>query len=147
VLDSELDEANQAERPQPLRRPHRRRFGIADQGRPADKWLADTVRWTWRIKVFMHLELELMNALRERAEEEAIRVFGAQPARPAARRPGRPARHHGPRPRHPHRLKVAVVDATGKLLDTATIYPHEPRRDWDGSLHTLAVLAPSTRST
>jgi uncharacterized protein len=66
-----------------------KRFGIKDQGRPADKWLSDTVRWTWRIKVFMHLELDLMNALRERAEEEAIRVFGptcttcCSPHRPA----------------------------------------------------------------
>jgi hypothetical protein len=72
------------------------------QGRPADKWLADTVRWTWKVKVSTHLELELMNELRERAEEEAIRVFAAT-CTTCCSPPRRPARHHGPRPRHPHR--------------------------------------------
>ena len=118
-----------------------RHVGIADQGRPADRWLADTVRWSWRVKVLPHLELDLMNALRERAEEEAIRVFGtnlhdlllAAPAGERATMGLDPGLRTG--------VKVAVVDATGKLLDTATIYPHEPRRDWDGALHTLAVLA------
>ena len=118
-----------------------KRFEISDQGRPADKWLADTVRWTWRVKVFMHLELDLMNSLRERAEVEAIRVFGtnlhdlllAAPAGQRATMGLDPGLRTG--------VKVAVVDATGKLLDTATIYPHEPRRDWDGALHTLAQLA------
>ena len=118
-----------------------KRFGIADQGRPADKWLADTVRWTWRVKLFTHLEAELMSALRERAEEEAIRVFGRNLhdlllAAPAGQRPTM-----GIDPGIRTGCKVAVVDATGKLLDTATIYPHEPRRDWDGALATLAALA------
>ncbi|WP_293777616.1 Tex family protein [uncultured Oxalicibacterium sp.] len=117
------------------------RFGISNQGRPADKWLADTVRWTWRVKVFMHLETELMTALREKAEVEAINVFArnlkdlllAAPAGPRATMGLDPGLRTG--------VKVAVVDATGKVVDTATIYPHEPRRDWDGSLHTLALLA------
>ena len=80
VLDSELDEEAVKPGPQFTQTPCEQRiavrFGIKPQGRPADKWLADTVRWTWKIKVFTHLELELMNELRERAEEEAIRVFG-----------------------------------------------------------------------
>ncbi|MDQ7969115.1 MAG: Tex family protein [Oxalicibacterium faecigallinarum] len=117
------------------------RFGISNQGRPADKWLADTVRWTWRVKVFMHLETELMTSLREKAEVEAINVFArnlkdlllAAPAGPRATMGLDPGLRTG--------VKVAVVDATGKVVDTATIYPHEPRRDWDGSLHTLALLA------
>ncbi|WP_413439495.1 Tex family protein [Sulfuriferula sp. GW1] len=118
-----------------------RRFGIASQGRGADKWLADTVRWTWRVKLSLHLELDLLGSLRERAEEEAIRVFArnlhdlllAAPAGPRATIGLDPGLRTG--------VKVAVVDATGKLLDTTTIYPHAPRNDWDGALHTLALLA------
>jgi uncharacterized protein len=99
------------------------------------------VRWTWRVKVFMHLETELMTALREKAEHEAINVFArnlkdlllAAPAGPRATMGLDPGLRTG--------VKVAVVDATGKVLDTATIYPHQPRNDWDGSLHTLAQLA------
>jgi protein Tex len=117
------------------------RFGVSNQGRAADKWLADTVRWTWRVKVFMHLETELMTGLRERSEIEAINVFArnlkdlllAAPAGPRATMGLDPGLRTG--------VKVAVVDATGKVVDTSTIYPHQPRNDWDGSLHALAVLA------
>ncbi|MDR0440310.1 MAG: RNA-binding transcriptional accessory protein, partial [Candidatus Accumulibacter sp.] len=116
-------------------------FGLADQGRPADKWLADTVRWTWRVKLFTRLELELMNALRERAEEEAIRVFGGNLHDLLLAAPAGPRTTMGIDPGIRTGCKVAVVDATGKLLETATIYPHEPRRDWSGALHTLAALA------
>jgi transcriptional accessory protein Tex/SPT6 len=73
VLDSERDD--KASTPNPCEARIARRFGIVDQGRPADRWLAETVRWSWRIKVSLHLELELMSALRERAEAEAIRVL------------------------------------------------------------------------
>ncbi|OWW19223.1 Tex family protein [Noviherbaspirillum denitrificans] len=117
------------------------RFGVSSKGRPADKWLADTVRWAWRVKVFMHLETELMTNLRERAEIEAINVFArnlkdlllAAPAGPRATMGLDPGLRTG--------VKVAVVDATGKVVDTNTIYPHQPRNDWEGSLHTLALLA------
>ena len=118
-----------------------KRFAIADLGRAADKWLLDTVRWTWRVKIFLHLELELMNALRERAEVEAIRVFGSNLHDLLLAAPAGPRATLGLDPGLRTGVKVAVVDATGKLLDTATIYPHEPRRDWDGALHTLALLA------
>ena len=141
VLDSELDEANKPVGPNPCEARIAKHFGITDQSRPADKWLADTVRWTWRIKVFMHLELDLMNALRERAEEEAIRVFGTNLHDLLLAAPAGQRATMGLDPGIRTGCKVAVVDATGKLLDTATIYPHEPRRDWDGSLHTLAVMA------
>lgn len=117
------------------------RFGVSNKGRPADKWLADTVRWAWRVKVFMHLETELMTVLREKAEAEAINVFArnlkdlllAAPAGPRATLGLDPGLRTG--------VKVAVIDVTGKVVDTTTIYPHQPRNDWDGSLHTLAVLA------
>ncbi|MCX7179005.1 MAG: Tex family protein [Proteobacteria bacterium] len=131
----------------PLTSPCERRvathFGISDQQRPGDRWLLESARWTWMVKLSLHLELELLNALRERAEEEeeAIRVFARNLhdlllAAPAGRHTTM-----GLDPGIRTGVKVAVVDATGKLLDTATIYPHEPRRDWDGALHTLALLA------
>ncbi|MBB3212584.1 uncharacterized protein FHW67_001867 [Herbaspirillum sp. Sphag1AN] len=117
------------------------RFGVSNKGRAADKWLSDTVRWAWRVKVFMHLETELMTSLRERAEAEAINVFArnlkdlllAAPAGPRATMGLDPGLRTG--------VKVAVVDATGKVVDTTAIYPHQPRNDWEGSLHTLALLA------
>lgn len=116
-------------------------FGISNQGRPADKWLADTVRWTWRVKVFMHLETELMSQLREKAEVEAIHVFALNLKSLLLAAPAGPRATMGLDPGLRTGVKVAVVDATGKVVDTATIYPHQPRNDWDGSLHTLAQLA------
>ncbi len=117
------------------------RFNVTNQNRPADKWLIDTVRWAWRVKIFLHLDTELMGKLREEAEGEAIRVFArnlkdlllAAPAGPRATMGLDPGLRTG--------VKVAVVDSTGKVVDTATIYPHQPRNDWDGSLHTLEKLA------
>jgi uncharacterized protein len=117
------------------------RFGIKQQGRPADKWLADTVRWTWRVKIAVHLETDLTSQLRERAEEEAIRVFGTNLKDLLLAAPAGPKATMGLDPGLRTGCKVAVVDATGKLLDTATIYPHEPRRDWEGSLAVLGALA------
>lgn len=141
VLDSELDEAPRPVGHNPCEARIAKRFGITHQDRPADKWLFDTVRWTWRVKVFMHLELDLMNALRERAEEEAIRVFGTNLHDLLLAAPAGQRATMGIDPGIRTGCKIAVVDATGKVLDTATVYPHEPRRDWDGALHTLAGLA------
>ncbi|MES2771036.1 MAG: Tex family protein [Pseudomonadota bacterium] len=115
-------------------------FGVAQQNRPADAWLNDTVRWAWRIKIFLHLELELMGELRERAETEAIRVFGTNLKDLLLAAPAGAQTTMGLDPGLRTGVKVAVVDATGKLLETATIYPHEPRRDWSGALHTLKKL-------
>ncbi|AYC35158.1 RNA-binding transcriptional accessory protein [Pseudomonas cavernae] len=116
------------------------RFGIKDQGRSADKWLGEVVRWTWKVKLYSHLETDLFGELREKAEDEAISVFArnlhdlllAAPAGPRATLGLDPGLRTG--------CKVAVVDATGKLLDTATVYPHAPRNDWDGTLATLGKL-------
>ncbi len=117
------------------------RFGISNKNRPADKWLADTVRWAWRVKVFMHLETELMTTLREKAEVEAINVFARNLKALLLAAPAGPRATMGLDPGLRTGVKVAVVDATGKVVDTTTIYPHQPRNDWDGSLHTLALLA------
>jgi uncharacterized protein len=116
------------------------RFRIRDAGRPADRWLVDTVRWAWKVKIFLHLELELMNALRERAEEEAIRVFARNLKDLLLAAPAGAKCTLGLDPGIRTGCKAAVVDKTGKLLATATIYPHEPRNDWEGSLHTLAKI-------
>ncbi|MFT5590440.1 MAG: hypothetical protein ACI9ZF_002629 [Bradyrhizobium sp.] len=123
------------------------RFGVRNQGRPADKWLADTVRWAWRIKVFMHLETELMTGLRERAEVEAIHVFALNLKALLLAAPAGQHATMGLDPGLRTGIKVAVVDATGKVVDTSTIYPHQPRNDWDGALHTLAQLAEKHKVT
>ena len=117
------------------------RFGVSGKGRPADKWLADTVRWAWRVKVFMHLETELMTALRERAEAEAINVFALNLKALLLAAPAGPRATMGLDPGLRTGVKVAVIDATGKVVDTTAIFPHQPRNDWEGSLHTLALLA------
>jgi uncharacterized protein len=116
------------------------RFGIRDEGRPADGWLRETARWAWKVKLLSHLETELKQRMREAAEEEAIRVFASNLrdlllAAPAGARPTL-----GLDPGLRTGVKVAVVDVTGKLVDTATIYPHAPRKQWDESLHALAEL-------
>jgi protein Tex len=121
------------------------RFGIQDRSRPADRWLMDTVRFTWRVKSFMHLELELMGALRTRAETEAINVFARNLKDLLLAAPAGPRATMGLDPGVRTGVKVAVVDETGKVVDTAVIYPHQPRNDWDGSLHTLAKLAEKHR--
>jgi uncharacterized protein len=116
-------------------------FGIKSAGRPADKWLADTARWTWRVKSFMHLETELMGALRERAELEAINVFARNLKSLLLAAPAGPRATMGLDPGLRTGVKVAIVDQTGKVVDTSTVYPHQPRNDWDGALHTLGQLA------
>ncbi|MEA3196423.1 MAG: protein Tex [Gammaproteobacteria bacterium] len=117
------------------------RFGIADRKQAADSWLLQAAHWTWQVKLSWQLESELLAGLRERAEEEAIRVFAnnlhdlllAAPAGPRVTMGLDPGLRTG--------VKVAIVDHTGKLLETATVYPHVPRNDWNGTLKALAMLA------
>lgn len=116
-------------------------FSVSNRGRAADKWLSDTVRWAWRVKVFMHLETELMTNLRETAEVEAINVFARNLKALLLAAPAGPRATMGLDPGLRTGVKVAIVDATGKVVEYATIYPHQPRNDWDGSLHVLAQLA------
>jgi uncharacterized protein len=140
-LDTELEKPKWDAPHNPCESRIAARFGIKGAGRAADKWLLDTARWTWRVKSFMYIETELMGLLREKAESDAIHVFArnlkdlllAAPAGPRATMGLDPGLRTG--------VKVAVVDATGKVVDTSTIYPHAPRNDWDGSLHALARLA------
>ncbi len=115
-------------------------FGISDQGRPGDKWLLDTVRWAWRTKLRFSIELDMKMKLWQLAEDEAVKVFAGNLrdlllAAPAGARPTL-----GLDPGYRTGVKVAVVDATGKVVATDTIYPHEPKRQWDESIATLARL-------
>lgn len=141
-LGEELD----AQVPHPGEAMIARHFGIANQNRPADKWLSDVCRWCWRVKVQPHIETELLTQLRETAEHEAIRVFARNLKDLLLAAPAGPKAVIGLDPGLRTGVKVAVVDRTGKLLATDTIYPHEPRRDWDGSLAKLARLAAQTQA-
>jgi len=116
-------------------------FGIKAAGRPADKWLQDTARWTWRVKSSVYIETELMGLLREKAELDAINVFARNLKSLLLAAPAGPRATMGLDPGLRTGVKVAVVDATGKVVDTATVYPHQPRNDWDGALHVLGQLA------
>jgi uncharacterized protein len=117
-----------------------KQFGISDQGRPADKWLAEVVRWTWRVKLYTALETELLGRLREQAELTAIEVFAANLkdlllAAPAGQKVTLaidPGQRTG--------CKIAVIDATGQFVDHTTIYPHAPQNQWNESLSVLAKL-------
>ncbi|AOJ09856.1 Tex family protein [Burkholderia mayonis] len=141
-LGEELD----AQVPHPGEAMIARHFGIANQNRPADKWLSDVCRWCWRVKVQPHIETELLTQLRETAEHEAIRVFARNLKDLLLAAPAGPKAVIGLDPGLRTGVKVAVVDRTGKLLATDTIYPHEPRRDWDGSLAKLARIAAQTQA-
>jgi uncharacterized protein len=114
--------------------------GIHDRGRPADAWLRETVRLTWRVKLHLHLTLDLFGKVRENAEDEAIRVFGDNLKDLMLAAPAGAKTVMGLDPGIRTGVKVAVVDPTGKLLATDTIYPHEPRNQWDQSIARLAVL-------
>jgi protein Tex len=115
-------------------------FGIENRGRHADKWLADVCHWAWKFKVHPHLSSELLLQLRETAETEAIKIFGRNLHDLLLAPPAGPRFVLGIDPGIRTGCKVAVVDPTGKLLDTTTIYPHQPRNDWQGSLATLGRL-------
>ena len=116
-------------------------FGIQNRGRRADQWLAEVCHWTWRGKAHSHISTELLAQLREAAEAEAIKIFGRNLHELLLAAPAGPKAVLGIDPGIRTGCKVAVVDATGKLLEVATIYPHEPRNDWQGSLATLARMA------
>ncbi|NKY15633.1 Tex family protein, partial [Streptomyces somaliensis] len=118
-----------------------RRFGIADRGRPADGWLADTVRWAWRTRVLVHLGIDLRLRLRTAAEDEAVRVFAANLRDLLLAAPAGTRATLGLDPGYRTGVKVAVVDATGKVVATDTIHPHVPHNKWDASLTVLARLA------
>jgi uncharacterized protein len=117
------------------------RFAIGDGKRPADLWLLQTAHWTWAVKLAWAIETDLLTELRERAEAEAIRVFAENLRDLLLAAPAGPRVTMGLDPGLRTGVKVAIVDHTGKLLETATVYPHVPRNDWSGTLKALGWLA------
>ncbi|WP_340119239.1 Tex family protein [Pelagibius sp. 7325] len=136
-----LEDEPQGKQLGPCERQIAARFGIVDSGRPADAWLRDVVRWTWRVKLRVHIDIELMMQLRQQAETEAVRVFAANLKDILMAAPAGGRATIGLDPGFRTGVKVAVLAATGKVLETATIFPHEPRRRWDDSIATLVALA------
>ncbi|MFF2247117.1 MULTISPECIES: Tex family protein [unclassified Streptomyces] len=117
------------------------RFGIRNQGRPGDKWLSDTVRWAWRTRILVHLGLDLRLRLRTAAEDEAVQVFAANLRDLLLAAPAGTRATLGLDPGFRTGVKVAVVDATGKVVATDVIHPHVPANRWDEALAKLARLA------
>ncbi len=146
-LDSEIEEKTRNTALNPCELLIARQFNIHDQKRPADGWLIDTVRASWRTKIFAHLETEFMSNLQERAETEAIQVFAQNLKALLLAPPAGPRVTIGLDPGLRTGVKVAVVDATGKVLATTTIYPHPPKNDWDAALQTLKQLAEQHQAT
>lgn len=142
-----LDEALETQIPHPGEAMIAAQFGIEQRQRAADVWLASVCRWCWRVKVQPQLENELFTRLREQAEQDAIEVFARNLKDLLLAAPAGPQAVIGLDPGLRTGVKVAVVDRTGKLLATDTIYPHEPRRDWDGALAKLARLAQATQAS
>src|SRR5262245_3958716 len=140
VLDLELDVAHERGKPHPGELKVRAVFGIAERGRAADAWLAETARLAWKSRLAPSLAADLLARLKERADAEAISVFSKNLKDLLLTAPAGQRATLGLDPGFRTGVKAAVVDRTGKLVETATIYPHEPRRDWQGSLAVLAAL-------
>ncbi|GHB61435.1 RNA-binding transcriptional accessory protein [Streptomyces cirratus] len=144
VLDLEPEEPAQTPGPSTYEGMIARRFGVrapSEHSRPGDKWLADTVRWAWRTKIQVHLGIDLRTRLRAAAEDEAVRVFAANLRDLLLAAPAGTRATLGLDPGFRTGVKVAVVDATGKVVATDVIYPHVPANKWDESLAKLARLA------
>lgn len=141
TLSLVLDEEPKGKELGPCERSIAARFGIIDKQRPADAWLQEVVRWTWRVKLKLQIDVELMTRLRQAAETEAVRVFASNLKDILMAAPAGGRATIGLDPGLRTGVKVAVLAATGKVLETATIYPHEPQRKWDESIAILAALA------
>lgn len=141
VLDLVLEPEEAREGPSSYEGMVAHRFGVVDRGRPADKWLQDTVRWAWRTRILVHLGIDLRLRLRTAAEDEAVRVFASNLRDLLLAAPAGTRATLGLDPGFRTGVKVAVVDATGKVVATDVINPHVPANKWDQSLATLAKLA------
>ncbi|KAA9153259.1 RNA-binding transcriptional accessory protein [Amycolatopsis acidicola] len=143
VLDLTIEPEEPTDEPGPSSYEQRiaQQFGIRNEGRPADKWLGDTVRWAWRTKILLHLGIDLRLRLRQAAEDDAVRVFAANLRDLLLAAPAGTRATMGLDPGFRTGVKVAVVDATGKVVATDTIYPHQPANRWDESIAKLAKLA------
>jgi uncharacterized protein len=141
VLDLVLEPEEPVEGPSSFEGIIAHRFGVADRGRPGDKWLKDTVRWAWRTRILVHLGIDLRLRLRTGAEDEAVRVFAANLRDLLLAAPAGTRATLGLDPGYRTGVKVAVVDATGKAVATDVIHPHVPANRWDEAIAKLARLA------
>ncbi|PPS73241.1 MULTISPECIES: Tex family protein [Streptomyces] len=141
VLDLVLEPEEQTDGPSSYEGIVAQKFGIADRGRPGDKWLKDTVRWAWRTRILVHLGIDLRLRLRTAAEDEAVRVFAANLRDLLLAAPAGTRATLGLDPGFRTGVKVAVVDATGKVVATDVIHPHVPANRWDEAIAKLARLA------
>lgn len=141
VLDLVLEPEEPVDGPSSYEAIVANRFGIADRGRPADTWLLDTVRWAWRTRILVHLGIDLRLRLRTAAEDEAVRVFAANLCDLLLAAPAGTRATLGLDPGFRTGVKVAVVDATGKVVATDVIHPHVPANRWDEAIARLARLA------
>ena len=141
ILDLELDVPVEEGKPHPALAKIMLAFAIAERGRAADKWLIETVGLAWKAKLHVSLAADLLSRLKEQADGAAISVFSKNLKDLLLAAPAGPRPTMGLDPGIRTGVKIAVVDATGKLVDTATVYPHEPKRDWAGALATIAALA------
>lgn len=140
VLDLDLDVVLEPGLAHPAEGKIMTAFGIADRGRLADRWLIDTVKTAWKSKLHVSLVVDLLSRLKEGADAGAIEVFKSNLKDLLLAAPAGPRITMGLDPGIRTGVKVAIVDATGKVVDTSTVYPHEPRNDWNGALATLASL-------
>ncbi|MEV7921551.1 Tex family protein, partial [Streptomyces griseoviridis] len=141
VLDLVLEPEEATEGPSSYEGVVAHRFGVADRGRPGDKWLQDTVRWAWRTRILVHLGLDLRLRLRTAAEDDAVQVFAANLRDLLLAAPAGTRATLGLDPGFRTGVKVAVVDATGKVVATDVIHPHVPANRWDEAIAKLARLA------
>jgi len=139
TVDIEVD-ADDASPVKPVERMICAAYAIAPDGGAADRWLAEVARWCWRVRLSLHLSVDLLSTLRERAEEEAIRVFARNLKDLLLAAPAGSRATMGLDPGIRTGVKVAVVDGTGKVVDTATVYPFQPRNDVSGAQAVLAAL-------
>jgi uncharacterized protein len=141
ILSVNIITGEQAPNPSPCEAIVASCYSIKSQDRPADKWLSEVVRWTWRIKLYTHLETDLLGQIREAAETEAIRVFSTNLKDLLLLPPAGQKASIGLDPGLRTGVKVAVIDATGKVLDHCAIYPTPPQNKIEESIHVLAGLA------
>jgi len=140
ILDLDLDVELEPNRPHPAEAKIMAAFYIAERGRAADKWLIDTVKLAWKTKLHTSLAGDLLTRVKEESDTAAIGVFKSNLKDLLLAAPAGSRVTMGLDPGIRTGVKVAVVDQTGKVLDTATVYPHEPRNDWNGALAALAAL-------
>ncbi|MGL4306254.1 MAG: Tex family protein [Mycobacteriaceae bacterium] len=140
TFDPAHEETNGVE-PSPYELRIAAKFGVADKGRAADKWLSDTVRWAWRTKLLVTMVIDIRTRLRQSAEKDAADIFASNLKDLLLAAPAGARITMGLDPGFRTGTKVAVVDGTGKVLDTATIYPHQPHNKWEESLAVLSALA------